>query len=405
MNAINSAVQAVLATKTYTNVVNMNAYGASNLISGGSTGNVIASTDGITYQYARTLLNTGNGKILMFPFVGEDGDIAQPAGSITRYEFDIQSRAWSANFQMALDTRTAVFVDASSPITNYTIHDHHAFMVNGKIRIYMTMANRDSYVTQVSSVFMIESTDGLIGKAFTAPQLIKPYYTGGQATVSGLISSGTAGVSWLIVAGDLVTRSTYAIHIDDATGLATGGSTTIVGAVNYIGEADFVRIDANRVIGVIRDNTGAGLKMVTTTDNFATPVTPVLCQVSGGGTVGISTGTKVTPKLRICGNNPNTLMCIFNDRGDTSKTKIVKASIANAFANVWEAPYTFGNSATQGNHAFDFVDETKGLFMVVGTLQVTNVVNPNVPSNHYTNLLWWLLQDKYSSVISPVPYQ
>lgn len=401
MKAIHSAVKANLDTKAYTNSISLNAYSSANNISGANSGNNIAG-DGTTYQYARTIVNTENGKVLMFTFIGEDNDGLYPAGSIARYEFDINSLAWSSQHQVIFN---AASWTPPSPYANWIVHDHEAYKVGDKLRIYFSANDRANLAQPDSADFMIESTDGLVGKTWTAPVNVIPWHTNGVPTHgASLISSGTAGFSWLMVVGDTTSIACYAMEVNDTTGLPTGVRKTVIGNAGFtVGEGDFVRIDANRVLGVIRNNAGSGLYMVTTTDNFATAGTLTLMKDAGNNTIGAATGAKVTPKINLCINNPDNVVVYFTDRGDGNRTKLSKASITNAFANVWDAATYLGTIANQGNSAMHAIRTKRTTYLCVSSLQKNNV--SGIPSSHYTDIIWWLWQDIYTKSISPVPYQ
>lgn len=404
MNAIHAAVKANLDTKTYTNSVNINAYSTSNNINGGVSGNNIAG-DGTTYRYARKVVNTENGKILMFPFIGEDNDAVLPTGSVDRYEYDIASKTFSPVINRIFNAATVVF-PTGYPVTNWIIHDHSVYLVNGQLRMYFSANNRDSYASNVSALFMIKSTDGVAGLTWTDPVEVGPYHTDGIPTMGGLIPSGTPGISWLMVVGDTTTsaRSCYCINIDDATGLRISEGPMIKATAPFtIGEGEFVRCDANRVVGIIRNNAGSGLYMMTTTDNFATQGTLTLMKDTSLNTIGAATGAKVTPKIMLCLNNPNRIIIYFNDRGDSSRTKLSGATIDNAFANVWDTPTYLGTIGNQGNASFEAIDVKTQTYLCATSLQKTNATG--IPSAHYTGLIWWIWQDLYTKSISPVPYQ
>lgn len=402
MKSVNSTLQSALATKTYTNVISMNAYSSSNNISGGNPGNNIAG-DGTTYQYARTIVNTENGKVLMFTFIGEDNNGLYPAGSIARYQYDIQSNAWSAEHPIIFNA--ASWLPAPSPYADWIVHDHEAYKVGNKLRIYFSANDRANLAVSNSADYMIESTDGLVGRTWTAPVEVIPWHTNGVPTHgASLISSGTPGISWLMVVGDTTSIACFAMEVNDATGLPTGVRRTVIGSAGFtVGEGDFVRIDANRVIGVIRNNGGSGLYMVTTTDNFATPGNLVLMRDASLNTIGAATGAKVTPKINLCANNPSSVVAYFTDIGDGNRTKMVKATVTNAFANVWDSTAYLGTIANQGNSAMHAIDIANSTYLCVSSLQKTNA--SGIPSANYTDIIWWLWKDLYTKSISPAPWK
>ena len=388
MQNIHKAIKPLLDTKTYTNSAVPQAYSGANVVSGGTTGNVIVNAN---YQFNCKLVKIDDNTIYCYNRLGEDianfNTVVTPMlGSIVKRVFDVPSKSWSSSD----------IVIYNAP-TQWSIQSFKVHVVDGSIWIYATKFVRANYPSANGCVnVLFKSTDGLIGESFTETSI----GFDGQFLDIWFLGTAQNGSKFLIVANGAPTlqmlRST-----DGGNTFTQDLSVNFNTGTTYITEGQFIQLQEtpNVIIGVLRDNKNNYLLEQVSNDYGLTWSNPI---ISTG--LGASGGNKVTPKIIRAANNPASVVLYFNDRGTGNRSCMSGiTSIANFKANVHNPVYLLGTGYSQGNGDFLCIDEKKQLYLVVTYLAYPNASGVPSPSN--TNTIWFLFQDNYTKSLSPTPYQ
>lgn len=352
---ISTQLNKIATTDTYLPI------GLANFIAGALAGSSLATP---SYMWAPVMKKVG---AQIKAYWRADSDIAAtdtaPSGNLFLTEYDIAAETWS------------------SPITIYDAGsgyaaEHLVEVRTAEIWIYfMLFTSRASILT--GDVVLIKSTDGLVGHAFGAPQVIRSGVS--YQECGSLIATGDSNVLRLIQAS---ASGFFVTDVSATTGLALSATVTLAAGI-AVAESAFVPIGAGKVVGLVRTTAGGYLFQATSADYMAT------CTVAFSTGIGASSANaKVRPRIQLAAGRTDYLIASFIDRGDSNRLKLLGPALCDdAYNNKWPAVYRFsGAVSTQGNGDFCTMDDETKRYLI---LEPAALAAP--PANN--NTFSWVMQD------------
>lgn len=383
MQAIHSAVAAALGGKTNTNVITPNTTTSFTTVSGGGPGNAIVNA---FYEYKFQMTRQSENLMNVYSTNGSDSTIMNAGnGGLSVRTFDIPSQAM-------MNDRTQVYIDASYYMTEYI-----ATVVNNSVWIFTFEFLRASPGVYGSTrVMFMQSTDGLVGRAFTAAVQVGSGYAGdGNASVfHGVINGSADGLTRYLMRGQ---GGANGLRRSNMSGTGVLSNTTLVASKSGFSEGACINLDnTGRILDIARIDSGDFLQQCYSNDWGVTFSQPI----SAGFTA--ATQAKVTPSLMKTASRGDMVSAFFCDRGNASREQGCAFnqinSVGVASAPSWN-PITFVSSvATQGNGQCVVIDRTKGLYLYCTAVE-TN-------AGATTDFRWWVIRDNYTTKqVSPAPWQ
>lgn len=370
--AIHSAVKATLDSRTYTGVITPSAT-TFTIVKGGTGGNIIA---GSIYEFSYKPTPVSETTINVYARTGQDGDQFNAGrGNVSVRSFDIPSRSM-------LSDRIEVYQPAT-----YAVYELGVWVMGGSVWLYTYERLRsDPSNTSLARVCVLKSTDGLVGRAFSAP-VVQSFNS--LIILHSVINADAGGVNKRAIMGY---SNPQGLHRCEVSANGTFSTPVRLWTLANATEGYAVNADNNgTVIDVFRVDTGGFLMQSVSTDWGLTFSAPV----STG--IGAATKAKPTPYLTLTPNFGNRVTTMFNDRGNGNRDLASALNpVSNVLSATWNATNFIGAPATQGNGNGCVVSVNAREYLYV-------VAKENLPN---TDLYWWTMKDNFTTYnVPPNPWR